>query len=162
VEAVIHGGGHEHGLRSGTLNVAGIAGFGVAAELSAKDVDAETERLESLRNRLLGGLNAIAPDVKVNGDLERRVPGNLNISIPGADGETLLLLLDRAGIACSTGSACQSGAADPSHVLLSIGVSRELANGSLRFTLGRTSTPDDVDAALEALPDAIERARRID
>ena len=162
VEAVIHGGGHERGLRSGTLNVAGIAGFGVAAELSAKDVDAETERLESLRNRLLGGLKAIAPDVKVNGDLERRVPGNLNISIPGADGETLLLLLDGAGIACSTGSACQSGAADPSHVLLSIGVSRELANGSLRFTLGRTSTPDDVDAALEALPDAIERARRID
>jgi cysteine desulfurase len=162
VEAVIHGGGHERGLRSGTLNVAGIAGFGVAAELSAKDVDAESERLQSLRNRLLVGLRSVAPDVQVNGDLEHRVPGNLNVSIPGADGETLLLLLDQAGIACSTGSACQSGAADPSHVLLSIGVSKDLANGSLRFTFGRTSTEDDVEAALEALPDAIERARRIE
>jgi cysteine desulfurase len=162
VEAVIHGGGHERGLRSGTLNVAGVAGFGVAAELSAKDVDAEAERLQSLRHRLLEGVRSIAPDLIVNGDLERRVPGNLNVSIPGADGETLLLLLDQAGIACSTGSACQSGAADPSHVLLSIGVSRELANGSLRFTFGRTSTDDDVDAALAALPDAIERARRIE
>jgi cysteine desulfurase len=162
VEAVIHGGGHERGLRSGTLNVAGVAGFGVAAELSAKDVDAESERLQALCHRLLEGVRSIAPDLTVNGDLERRVPGNLNVSIPGADGETLLLLLDQAGIACSTGSACQSGAADPSHVLLSIGVSRELANGSLRFTFGRTSTDDDVDAALAALPDAIERARRIE
>ena len=162
VEAVIHGGGHERGLRSGTLNVAGVAGFGVAAELSAKDVDAESERLQALRHRLLEGVRSIAPDLTVNGDLERRVPGNLNVSIPGADGETLLLLLDQAGIACSTGSACQSGAADPSHVLLSIGVSRELANGSLRFTFGRTSTEDDVDAALAVLPDAIERARRIE
>jgi cysteine desulfurase len=162
VEAIIHGGGHERGLRSGTLNVAGVAGFGVAAELSAKDVDAESERLQALRHRLLEGIRSIAADLIVNGDLERRVPGNLNVSIPGADGETLLLLLDQAGIACSTGSACQSGAADPSHVLLSIGVSRELANGSLRFTFGRTSTADDVDAALAVLPDAIERARRIE
>jgi cysteine desulfurase len=161
VEAVIHGGGHERGLRSGTLNVAGIAGFGVAAELSAKDVDAEAERLRALRDRLLVGIRSIAPDLSVNGAMDRRVPGNLNLSIPGADGESLLLLLDQAGIACSTGSACQSGAADPSHVLLSIGVSKELANASLRFTFGRTSSEDDVEAALRALPDAIERARRI-
>ncbi|MGH2787034.1 MAG: cysteine desulfurase family protein [Actinomycetota bacterium] len=161
VEALIHGGGHEHGFRSGTLNVAGIAGFGVAAELSAKDVEGEAERLRALRDRLLEGIRGIEPDASVNGDVEHRVAGNLNVSIPGADGETLLLLLDQAGIACSTGSACQSGAADPSHVLLSIGVSKELANASLRFTLGRTSVEDDVDAALAALPEAIARSRKV-
>jgi cysteine desulfurase len=161
VEAVIHGGGHERGLRSGTLNVAGIAGFGVAAELAAKDVTPEAERLEVLRDRLLAGIREFAPDAAVNGDLGFRVAGNLNVSIPGADGETLLLLLDQAGIACSTGSACQSGAADPSHVLLAIGASKEMANASLRFTLGRTSVAADVDAVLAALPEAIARARSV-
>jgi cysteine desulfurase len=161
LEPVLHGGGHERGLRSGTLNVPGIVGFGVAAEIAAKEVFEKRDRLAPMRDRLLDGIRARVPDVVVNGELDRRVPGNLNVCVPGADGETLLLLLDGAGIACSSGSACQSGALDPSHVLLAIGVSRELAEGSLRFTLGRTSTGDDVDAVLEVLPGIVDKARRV-
>jgi cysteine desulfurase len=161
LEAVIHGGGHERGLRSGTLNVAGIAGFGVAAEIAARELPDTSERLLKLRTRLLEGIQSEISDVVVNGDLERRVPGTLNVSFAGADGETLLLLLDQAGIACSTGSACQSGAADPSHVLLAIGLSKELANASIRFSLGRSSADEDVDEVLRVLPDAVERARKV-
>jgi cysteine desulfurase len=160
VQPLIHGGGQERGLRSGTLNVPGIAGFGVAAEIAAKEVHEKSERLLELRNRLLAGIRAAVPDVVVNGDLDRRVAGSLNVCIPGTDGETLLLLLDQAGIACSSGSACASGALDPSHVLLAIGVPRGLAKGSLRFSLGRSSTRADVDAVVNALPHVVERARR--
>ncbi|HEY7875249.1 MAG TPA: cysteine desulfurase family protein [Actinomycetota bacterium] len=161
IDALVHGGGQERGLRSGTLNVAGIAGFGVAAEIAAKEVDEKSQRLAGLRARLLDGLRAAVPDVVVNGELELRVAGNLNVCIPGADGETLLLLLDERGIACSSGSACASGALDPSHVLLAIGVSRSLAKGSLRFSLGRASADADVDAVLDALPEVVERARKV-
>ena len=160
VEATVHGGGQERGLRSGTLNVPGIAGFGVAAEVATKEVDEKTERLRPLRDRLLAGMNEVVPDLVVNGTMERRIAGNLNVCIPGTEGETLLLLLDQAGIACSSGSACASGALDPSHVLLAIGVSKELAKGSLRFSLGRASLPEDVDAVLESLPEVVRRARR--
>jgi cysteine desulfurase len=160
VEALIHGGGQERGLRSGTLNVAGIVGFGVAAEIAAKEIDEKAERLGRLRDRLLGGIKSAVPDAVVNGELDRRVPANVNISIPGTDGEVLLLLLDQAGIACSSGAACASGALDPSHVLLAIGVPKELAKGSLRFTLGASTTTADVDAVLAALPRAVHRARR--
>jgi cysteine desulfurase len=161
LEPVLHGGGHERGMRSGTLNVPGIVGFGVAAEIAAKEVYEKSERMAPMRDRLLDGIRAEVPDVVVNGEMERRVPGNLNVCIPGADGETLLLLLDGAGIACSSGSACQSGAMDPSHVLLAIGVERDLADGSLRFTLGRTTTDGDIDAVLRALPGIVEKARRV-
>ena len=160
VEPLLHGGGQERSLRSGTLNVAGIAGFGVAAELAAKRVEEKSERLLRLRARLWDGIRAIAPDARVNGDLERRVPGNLNVAFPGTEGETLLLLLDAAGISCSSGSACASGALDPSHVLLAVGVPRALAKGSLRFTLGWPSQEADVDALLAALPEVLARARR--
>jgi len=160
VEAIVHGGGHERGLRSGTLNVAGIAGFGASAEVAAKEVYEETERLLPLRGELLDGIQAVVPDVVMNGGLHNRVPNNINICIPGAAGETLLLLLDQAGIACSSGSACQSGALDPSHVLLAIGVPRDLAEGSLRLSMGRTTTAADVEAVLEVLPDIVARARR--
>ncbi|HEX2195947.1 MAG TPA: cysteine desulfurase family protein, partial [Actinomycetota bacterium] len=161
LEPVLHGGGQERGLRSGTLNVAGIAGFGVAAEIAAKEVYEKSDRLLALRDRLLDGIRGIVPDVVVNGRLEHRVAGNLNVCIPGTDGETMLLLLDGAGIACSSGSACASGALDPSHVLLAIGVPKRLAKGSLRFSLGRTSTAEDVDAVLAALPGVVERARKV-
>ena len=161
VEAVVHGGGQERGLRSGTLNVAGIVGFGVAAEIAAKEVYEKGERLAPLRDRLLEGIQASIPDVVVNGDLSRRVPGNVNVSIPGADGETLLLLLEQEGIACSSGSACASGALDPSHVLLAIGSPKHVAKGSLRFSLGRPSTGEDVDAVLDALPRVVARARKV-
>ncbi|HVL64651.1 MAG TPA: aminotransferase class V-fold PLP-dependent enzyme, partial [Actinomycetota bacterium] len=160
VEAIVHGGGQERGLRSGTLNTAGIAGFGAAAAVAAAEVESEGERLRRLRDRLLDGIRGCAPDVVVNGSLEQRVAGNLNVCVPGTEGETLLLLLDGAGIACSSGSACSSGALDPSHVLLAMGVPRELAIGSLRFSLGRTSTDADVDAVLSALPGIVDTARR--
>ncbi|MFP5352407.1 MAG: cysteine desulfurase family protein [Actinomycetota bacterium] len=160
IEPLLRGGGQERGLRSGTLNVPGIAGFGLAAEVAAKEVDEKIERLRAMRDRLLEGLRRAVPDVVVNGDLERRVAGNLNVCIPGTEGETLLLLLDRAGIACSSGSACASGALDPSHVLLAIGTPKKLAKGSLRFSLGRSSVEEDVDAVLAALPGVISQARR--
>ena len=159
VEPVIHGGGHERGLRSGTLNVPGIAGFGTAAEIAAREAHEKAERVAKLRDRLLTGIRTVVPDVVVNGDLELRSPNNLNVAFPGAEGETLLLLLDGAGIACSSGSACQSGALDPSHVLLALGTPRELAEASLRFSFGRSSTDADVDAVLEALPKIVAKAR---
>lgn len=161
VEALIHGGGQERGMRSGTLNVPGIVGFGIAAETAAKEVHEKSDRLAALRGRLLGSIRGSVPDVLVNGDLEARVAGNINVCIPGTDGETLLLLLDQAGIACSSGSACASGALDPSHVLLAIGVPRDVAKGSLRFSLGRSSTQADVDAVAAVLPKIVERARRV-
>lgn len=161
LEPLVHGGGQERGLRSGTLNVAGIGGFGIAAEIAAKEVDEKGDRLRPWRDALLDGICAVVPDAVVNGELERRVPGNLNVCIPGADGETMLLLLDERGIACSSGSACASGALDPSHVLLAIGTPRHLAKGSLRLSLGRASTRDDVEAFLDVLPDVVGRARKV-
>ena len=156
----VYGGGQEKGLRSGTLNVPGIAGFGVAAEIAAKEVHERIDRLGPLRDALLDGIARAVPDALVNGDMERRIAANLSVAIPGAEGEVLILLLDQAGIACSTGSACQSGAVDPSHVLLAIGRSKELANGSLRFSLGRSSTQADVDAVLDVLARIVAQARR--
>jgi cysteine desulfurase len=161
LEPVLHGGGHERGLRSGTYNVPGVAGFGIAAEIAAKEVDHKIERVGALRTRLWKGIEASIDGARLNGHPTSRVPGTLNVSFSGADGETLLLLFDGAGIACSAGSACQSGAIDPSHVLLAIGVPRELAKGSVRFSLGRESTDEDVDIVLEVLPGIIERARKV-
>ncbi|CAN5696829.1 cysteine desulfurase NifS [soil metagenome] len=161
LEPVLHGGGQERGLRSGTHNVAGIAGFGVAAETASREVGDKTQRLLPLRHRLLDGIAAAVPDSRLNGDLDSRVPGNVNVAFPGAEGETLLLMLDQAGIACSAGSACQSGAIDPSHVLIAMGLSKELAGASVRFTLGRSSSDEDVDAALAVLPDIVAKARQV-
>jgi cysteine desulfurase len=161
LEPVLHGGGHERGLRSGTYNVPGVAGFGIAAEVAAKEVDHKIERVGALRTRLWKGIESSIDGARLNGHPTRRVPGTLNVSFSGADGETLLLLFDGAGIACSAGSACQSGAIDPSHVLLAIGVPRELAKGSVRFSLGRESTDEDVDVVLEVLPGIVERARKV-
>ena len=161
VAPAIHGGGQERGLRSGTLNVAGIAAFGVAAEIAAKECDHKAAELRPLRDSLWTGIQRVVPDATVNGTMEQRVPGNLNVCIPRAGGQMLLALLDRAGIAASSGSACSSGALDPSHVLLAIGVPEELAGGSLRFSMGHGTTQEDVDAVIEALPEAVERARMV-
>lgn len=161
VAPAIHGGGQERGLRSGTLNVPGIAAFGVAAELSAKECDHKASVLRPLRDSLLEGIRSIVPDATVNGSLDERVPGSLNVCIPGAGGQMLIALLDRADIACSSGSACSSGALDPSHVLLAMGVPAELARGSLRFSMGHGTTKADVDAVLTALPEAVEKARMV-
>jgi cysteine desulfurase len=161
LEPLVHGGGQERGLRSGTLNVAGIVGFGVAAEIAAKEVHEKSERLLALRTRLWEGVRGGVPGAVINGDPDRRVAGNLNVCFEGAQGETLLLLLDQAGIACSSGSACASGALDPSHVLLAMGLSPRRAAASIRFSLGRSTDAAEVDAALAALPQAVERARRV-
>lgn len=161
VEAIIHGGGQERGVRSGTLNVAGIAGFGVAAELAARELTDKVERVGALRGRMWDGIESSIDRVHLNGDPERRIPGTLNVAFEGTEAETLLLLLDQAGIACSAGSACQSGAIDPSHVLKAMGVRRDRAIGSLRFSLGRGSTEADVDALLAVLPGAVAAARRV-
>ena len=161
VEALIHGGGQERGLRSGTLNVPAIAGFGIAAEVAAKEVYEKAERTAALRDRLLEGMRDLIPDLVVNGEMGRRVSVNLNVCIPRTDGETLLLLLDERGIAASSGSACASGALDPSHVLLSIGIPKDVAKGSLRFTFGRSSTDEDVDAVLAAVPEVVATARKV-
>lgn len=161
VAPAIHGGGQERGLRSGTLNVPGIAGFAVAAEIAAKECEHKAAELRPLRDALWEGIRRLVPDATVNGSLVERVAGNLNVCIPGAGGQLLLALLDRAGVECSSGSACSSGALDPSHVLLALGVPEDLARGSLRFSLGRGNTQADVDVVLEALPDAVERARMV-
>ncbi|MEA2433705.1 MAG: cysteine desulfurase [Actinomycetota bacterium] len=160
VEAIVHGGGQERGLRSGTLNVAGISGFGVAAEIAAKEVDEKADKIGPLRDELLDGIRGMVPDLVVNGSIEHRVAGNLNVCIPRAEGETMLLLFDEADIAVSSGSACASGALDPSHVLLALGVSKDLAKGSLRFSLGRASSRSDVTAVLDVFTDVVARARR--
>jgi cysteine desulfurase len=160
-----HGGGQERQVRSGTLDVPAIRAFAVAVEESVRELGEETERLTGLRDRLLEGALALDLDIAVGGpwtpgDATERLPGNAHLLVPGCDGDSLLYLLDAAGIECSTGSACQAGVPQPSHVLLAMGVSEERARGALRLTLGRTSTAEDVDAVLAALPGAVERARR--
>jgi cysteine desulfurase len=160
LEALLHGGGQQRGLRAGTQDVAGAVAFSVAAELAVAALAAEAERVGALRDTLEEGLRAAIPDVVVSAAGVDRLPGHLHVVLPGAQGDSLLLLLDSAGVAVSTGSACQAGVPEPSHVLLAMGVASDLAAGALRFTLGRTSTRADVDALLAALPPAYDRARR--
>lgn len=156
---LLHGGGQQRGLRAGTQDVAGAAAFAAAAELAVAELEAEAARLAALRDRLVRGILSSVPEAELLGDAEQRLPGNAHILFPGASGETLLFLLDQSGISVSTGSACQAGVPEPSHVVLALGRTDAEARQVLRFTLGRTSTDADVDAALAALPPAVERAR---
>lgn len=160
-----HGGGQERRLRSGTLDTPAIAGFAAAVAESVASVPQEAPRLAALRDELIERAQQIDPDIRVSGrwvrgDTTSRLPGNAHLIVPGCDGDSLLYLLDAAGVACSTGSACQAGVPRPSHVLLAMGIPEADARGALRLTLGHTSTHDDVEAFLAALPGAIERARR--
>jgi len=157
---LLHGGGQERDVRSGTLDVAGISAFAVAVELAVKRQASHAERLASLRDDLIARVRSAVPDAVLNGDPQQRLPGNAHFTFPGCEGDALLLLLDAAGIACSTGSACSAGIAQPSHVLLAMGADDVAARSTLRFTLGHTSTTSDVDALVAALPTAVERARR--
>jgi cysteine desulfurase len=166
--ALQHGGGQERDVRSGTLDTPAIAGFAAAATASLAEQPAEFERLAALRDRLIEGVLATIPDAILSGpplgqtkpgDAPDGLPGIAHFCFPGCEGDSLLLLLDARGISCSTGSACSAGIAQPSHVLLAMGAEEELARGSLRFSLGRTSTDADVDALLEALPAVVTRAR---
>ncbi|MFH1923056.1 MAG: cysteine desulfurase family protein, partial [Planctomycetota bacterium] len=159
LEPLILGGGHEHGLRSGTLNVPGIVGVARALELCLEEMPSEGERLRALRDRLYEGLAAVAPDVQVNGPAlslpDLRLPGNLNVSFPNVDGEALLL--STPGVAVSSGSACTSAKPEPSHVLTALGISDDLTRGSLRFGLGRFNTPEDVEFVITAIGESVTR-----
>ncbi|WUI04447.1 cysteine desulfurase [Spirillospora sp. NBC_00431] len=157
---LLHGGGQERDVRSGTLDAPAIAGFAAAVQATAARRDAEARRLTELRDRLIDAVRAAVPGAVLNGDPADRLPGNAHFSFPGCEGDALLMLLDARGIACSTGSACSAGVSRPSHVLTAMGATAELARGSLRFTLGHTSTESDVKALADAIGPAVERARR--
>ena len=157
---VLHGGGQERDVRSGTLDTAGIVGLSAAVRRSVATQPERAERLAALRDRLLAEVAAAVPGTVCNGDPVRRLPGNAHVSFPGCEGDSLLLLLDANGIECSTGSACTAGVARPSHVLLAMGLPEDVARGSLRFSLGDTSTPDDVDAVVAVIAAVVERAQR--
>ncbi len=157
---LLHGGGQERDVRSGTLDVAGITAFAVAVEMAVKSQPEYVARVGALRDDLIARVRALVPDAELNGDPVNRLPGNAHFSFPGCEGDALLLLLDAQGIACSTGSACSAGVAQPSHVLLAMGADEDKARSTLRFTLGHTSTVDEIDELAAALPGAVERARR--
>ena len=157
---LLHGGGQERDVRSGTLDVPGIAAFAAAVEISVKGQPEYAARVSALRDDLVTRVREVVPDAIYNGDRESRLPGNAHFSFPGCEGDALLLQLDAQGIACSTGSACSAGVAQPSHVLLAMGADDAVARSSLRLTLGHTSTAAEIDELIAALPAAAERARR--
>ncbi|MFT3799273.1 cysteine desulfurase family protein [Microbacterium sp.] len=156
--ALAHGGGQQRGLRSGTPDVAGAAALAAALVEASAQREGEALRLVALRDRAISGIRRLVPSAELLGDPADRLPGNVHVLFPGAAGETLLFLLDRAGIAVSTGSACQAGVAEPSHVVLALGRDERAARSVLRITLGRTTTDADIDALLAALPEAHARA----
>ena len=155
-----HGGGHERDVRSGTSDTAGVTGLAAALRVATGDIAARVARLRELRDYLIDGIERIEPDAVLNGPAgDGRLAANAHFTFPGCEGDSLLMLLDAAGIECSTGSACTAGVARPSHVLIAMGVEPAVARGSLRFSLGHTSTRADVDALLAALPQVVERAQ---
>lgn len=159
LDTLIDGGAQERGLRAGTENLAGIVGLGKAITLAVENLPEKAARLTALRDRLMDGILREIPDVRVNGSREKRLPGNVNVSVKYIEGESLLLRLDLLGIAASSGSACTSGSLDPSHVLLAIGLPHEIAHGSLRLSLGTDTTQEEVDEVLKVLPGIVETLR---
>lgn len=155
---LLHGGGQQRALRAGTQDVAGAAAFAAAAIAAEAERESEAARLRVLRDRLIHGIRTLVPDARLLGDPIDRLPGNAHVLFPDAAGETLLFLLDMAGVAVSTGSACQAGVAEPSHVVLALGLDDRAARSVLRFSLGRTSSAADVEAVLARLPEAYARA----
>ncbi|MGN6300865.1 MAG: cysteine desulfurase family protein [Angustibacter sp.] len=158
---LLHGGGQERQVRSGTLDEPAIRAFAVAADLAVQRLPRTVARLTALRSALVSGVRAAVPNVVVNGDPDPagRLPGLAHLSFAGCDGDSLLYLLDAAGVPCSTGSACSAGVPQPSHVLLAMGLDEPLVRGALRLSLGHTTTEDDVEVAVSALPAAVARAR---
>ena len=155
----MHGGAQERGQRAGTENLAGIVGIGKAIELATQNLEANAARMSRLRDTLIDGILAKIPDVRLNGHRTERLPNNVNVSIRYIEGEAMLLRLDLAGIAGSSGSACTSGSLDPSHVLLAIGLPHEIAHGSLRLSLGTDTTEEQVDEVLRVLPGIVKDLR---
>jgi len=161
IGSLVYGGGQEKGLRAGTENTAGILGLGLAAAHAKENMKENSERVALLRNKLIKGIKEGISEVRLNGHPTDRLPNNVNFSIQYIEGEGLLLLLDMAGIAASSGSACTSGSLDPSHVLLAIGLLHELAHGSLRLTLSEFTTEEEIDYLLEKLPPIVDRLRQM-
>ncbi len=161
LQPLIHGGGQEMRLRSGTENVAGIVGLAKALEIAQAERESEAARLAALRDRLIAGIQERIPRVVLNGHPTERLPNNVNVSILDIEGEAVLLYLDAVGISAATGSACDSASLDPSHVILAIGRPYEFAHASIRFTLGRSTIAEDVDYVLEQLPPIVEKLRAI-
>ena len=159
IKPLIHGGTHERNMRAGTESVAQIVGLGKAAEIAEKELFENAERMTEMRDRLISETLKTIPYSRLNGDSVRRLPNNANISFSFIEGESLLLMLDMKGIACSSGSACTSGSLDPSHVLLAIGLDHETAHGSLRLTIGRHTTNEEIDYFLNEILPIIERLR---
>ncbi len=161
IEPLFHGGGHESGLRSATVNVAGIVGFAKAAELCKKEMKKEAKRLQKLRDKLIKGLLKSIKNSKLNGHSVKRLPNNANLSFFYVEGESLLIQLDLMGVAVSTGSACSSDKLEPSHVLSAIKLKPYQIHGSLRFTLGRWTKESDIDCVLKVLPGIVKKLREI-
>ena len=159
LSAHMHGGGHERGLRSGTENVPGIVGLGVALEITAEELPAQQPRLAALRDRLIKGVLESVDDTVLLGDPVDRLPGNACFSVRYIEGESMVLQLDTKGIAASSGSACSSDSLEPSHVILAMGLGAEEAHGSLRLTLGRENTDADVDRFLDVFPGIVQKLR---
>ncbi|MDD3654328.1 MAG: cysteine desulfurase NifS [Desulfotomaculaceae bacterium] len=159
IGSFMHGGGHERNLRPGTVNVPGVVGFGKAAELARQRLSTEGAHLANLAKRLTDGILEAIPNTRLTGHPERRLPGSVNVCFDYVEGESILLMLDSYGIMASSGSACTSGALDPSHVLLAIGLSHETAHGSLRLTMGKDNTMEEVDYVLQVLPPIIKNLR---
>ena len=158
IDNFMHGGGQERRKRAGTENVAGIVGMGKAIELATANIEEHNEKIRKMRNRLLSGVLEI-PNCRLNGHPEKRLPGNLNFSFEYIEGESLLLMLDQMGICSSTGSACSSGSLEASHVLKAIGVPPEIAQGSLRLTLGDANSEEDIDYVLDVLTETVGKLR---
>jgi cysteine desulfurase len=161
IEAMIHGGGQQFGIRPGTENVAGAVGLGRAATLAAAELSQSAARLEALRDRLADGLGERVPGVVVHGRGSPRAPHVLNLGVPGAEAEALLMHLDLAGVAASGGSACSTGSPEPSHVLAAMGVPRSLALGSIRFSLGHETTEAEIDRVIELFPAVVDKVRQL-
>lgn len=159
IERLIRGGAQERTQRAGTENLASIVGLGKAIELATADIDAHNAKLIEMRDHMISEILARIPETRLNGDATRRLPGNVNVSVRYIEGESLLLSLDLKGIAASSGSACTSGALDPSHVLLAIGLPHEVAHGSLRLTMNEENTMEEVDTVVEALVEIVKRLR---
>lgn len=161
IEPIIHGGGQERGLRSGTENLPGIVGFGEAAEIARKEMGIESERLRRLRDKLIKGLINPIPYSFLNGHPTKRLPDNASVRYSFIEGESLVLSLDMMGVAASSGSACTAKTLEPSHVLRAIGLKHEEAHGSLLFTLGKQNTEEEVDYVISIMPDIVKRLRRM-
>jgi cysteine desulfurase len=161
IEPILHGGGHEMGLRSSTVNVAAIIGFAEACKICKKEMEKEAKRSTKLRDKLIKGVLEKIPGSHLNGHPTKRLPNNANFWFKGVEGESIVIQLDLLGIAASTGSACSTEKLEPSHVLLAIGLRPEQAHGSLRLSLGRWTTEKDIDYVLEVLPKVIKKLRKI-